>query len=143
MAQNIEFTLQRAVASRAVQNSELCQRIVATGAETFASLGFWDGATVPFEAPNVRYLYCVAKYPTEYSDLHLPTSFADSVYDGFSDHTIGIEAALVAVGRGARVIEKHFTLNKGLPGPDHVCSVTPEELADLARYGRLMEKVNA
>jgi sialic acid synthase SpsE len=129
------------IASRAAQNAELCRRILATGLETFVSLGFWEGKGVPFDAPNARYLYCVPKYPCEYKDLHLPASFADSVYSGFSDHTIGIEAALVAVGRGATIVEKHFTLNKGLPGPDHVCSATPEELAELSRYARLMEKM--
>ena len=76
-----------------------------------------------------------------YEDVALPRSFAESVYEGFSDHTIGIEAALVAVGRGARIIEKHFTLNKGLPGPDHICSATPDELAELSRLSRLMEKL--
>jgi len=96
---------------------------------------------VPYEAQNARYLYCVPKYPCEYADVHLPASFAGSPYHGFSDHTLGIEAALVAVARGARIIEKHFTLNKGLAGPDHVCSITPDELADLCRYARLMEKI--
>ena len=47
-----------------------------------------------------------------------------------------------AVGRGARIIEKHFTLNKGLPGPDHICSATPDEMAELSRLARLMEKIN-
>lgn len=129
------------IASRAVQNRELCDRILQTGQEAFVSLGFWDKAAPPFDAPQVRYLYCVPKYPCEYGDISLPARFADSVYDGFSDHTVGIEAALVAVGRGARVIEKHFTLNKGLAGPDHVCSATPEELELLCRYARLMEKL--
>ena len=129
------------IASRALQNDELCERILATGKEAFISLGFWNRPEVPFDVPQARYLYCVPKYPCEYSDIELPTAFADSVYDGFSDHTIGIEAALVAVGRGATVLEKHFTLNKGLPGPDHVCSATPQELADLCKYARLMEKV--
>tara|TARA_Y100001960_G_scaffold92733_1_gene99925 strand:+ start:66 stop:275 length:210 start_codon:yes stop_codon:yes gene_type:complete len=67
--------------------------------------------------------------------------FHNSNYSGFSDHSLGIEAALVAVGRGAMIIEKHFTLNKGLPGPDHICSATPEELGELCRLARLMEKV--
>ena len=130
------------IASRAVENDELCRRILATGREVFVSLGFWTGAAVPFTAPHARYLYCVPKYPCEYSDIALPVSFRDSVYDGFSDHTLGIETALVAVGRGARVIEKHVTLNKGLPGPDHVCSATPDELAALCHYARLMEKAS-
>ena len=129
------------IASRAAQDRELCERILATGLETFVSLGFWSGDRVPYDAPNARYLYCVPKYPCPYEDVALPRSFAESIYDGFSDHTIGIEAALVAVGRGARIIEKHFTLNKGLPGPDHVCSATPDELAELSRLARLMEKL--
>jgi N,N'-diacetyllegionaminate synthase len=129
------------IASRAAQDRDLCDRVLATGQETFVSLGFWSGDGVPYRQPNARYMYCVPKYPTPYEDVRLPTSFADSIYDGFSDHTIGIEAALVAVGRGARVIEKHFTLNKGLPGPDHICSATPAELAELSRLARLMEKL--
>jgi len=129
------------IASRSVENTELCRRVIATGQETFVSLGFWSGDTAPFDAANVRYLHCVPKYPCDLADVNLPKSFGDSIYDGFSDHTIGIEAALAAVGRGARIIEKHFTLNKGLPGPDHVCSATPEELAELSRLARLMEKV--
>ena len=123
------------------EEKDLCRAILATGKETFISLGFWTGPGVPYEAPNARYLYCVPKYPCEYADVHLPASFTGSRYHGFSDHTLGIEAALLAVARGARVIEKHFTLNKGLPGPDHVCSITPDELADLCRYARLMEKI--
>lgn len=129
------------IASRAVQNEELCRRIFATGQDAFVSLGFWDRRGVPYDAPNAKYLYCVPKYPAEYRDISLPRAFAESPYVGFSDHTVGIEASLVAIGRGARVIEKHFTLNKGLPGPDHVCSATPDELALLCRYARLMEKI--
>jgi sialic acid synthase SpsE len=129
------------IASRAVENLELCRRILATGQEAFVSLGFWNRPDVPFAAPNARYLYCVPKYPCDYDDIALPRSFADSVYAGFSDHTIGVEASLVAVGRGAQVIEKHFTLNKGLPGPDHVASATPDELAALCHFARLMEKI--
>jgi sialic acid synthase SpsE len=130
------------IASRTVQDAALCRRILATGKETFISLGMWDKRTAPFAAPNARYLYCVSKYPCEYRDIELPASFVGSIYQGFSDHTIGIESSLVAIARGATIIEKHFTLNKGLAGPDHVCSITPDELAELSRYGRLMEKVN-
>ncbi len=129
------------IASRAVENADLCKRILATDKETFISLGFWDKLVAPYQASNARYLYCVSKYPCEYRDIHLPASFDDSIYAGFSDHTIGIEASLVAIGRGARIIERHFTLNKGLAGPDHVCSVTPDELSALCQYGRSMEKV--
>jgi N-acetylneuraminate synthase/N,N'-diacetyllegionaminate synthase len=129
------------IASRVVGNRELCDRMLATGLETFVSLGFWSGDGPPFAAPNARYLYCVPQYPCPYEAVALPRAFPDTIYTGFSDHTIGIEASLVAAGRGARVIEKHFTLNKGLPGPDHICSATPDELAELSRLSRLMEKL--
>jgi sialic acid synthase SpsE len=129
------------IASRAAQDRELCDRILATGLETFVSLGFWTGEGVPYAQPNARYMHCVPKYPCPYEDLNLPRSFDGSRYQGFSDHTIGIEASLVAVGRGAGIIEKHFTLNKGLAGPDHICSATPEEMAELSRLARLMEKI--
>ena len=130
------------IASRAAQDRELCERILGTGQETFVSLGFWSGSGVPYDHVNARYLYCVPKYPCPYEDLALPASFTASHYDGFSDHTIGTEACLVAVGRGARILEKHFTLNKGLPGPDHICSATPDELAELSRLARLMAKIS-
>ena len=76
-----------------------------------------------------------------YLRVHLADLAADMTDAGVRATPEAIEAALVAVGRGARVIEKHFTLNKGLPGPDHICSATPDELSDLCRYARLMEKV--
>ena len=130
------------IASRTVQDTELCHRILATGKETFISLGAWHNKEgLPYLVANAHYLYCVMKYPCEYSDIRLPTSFRDSRYDGFSDHTIGLEASLVAIGRGAMVIEKHFTLSKGLEGPDHACSATPTELADLCRCAKLMQKI--
>jgi len=131
------------IASRSVENTELCQQILATGKDAFVSLGFWKGAGVPYAAKNAHYLHCVPKYPCSLEDVALPAAFAGKPYVGFSDHTIGIEAALVAVARGARVIEKHFTLNKGLAGPDHICSATPTELTDLCRYARQMERVIA
>ncbi|MBF0353706.1 MAG: N-acetylneuraminate synthase family protein [Alphaproteobacteria bacterium] len=129
------------IASRTVQERELCSKILATGKECFISLGLWTERHAPYQAANTSYLLCVTKYPCEYSDIPMPASFASSVYEGFSDHTLGIEASLVAIGRGATVIEKHFTLNKGLVGPDHICSMTPEELFALSRLGREMEKV--
>lgn len=128
------------IASRAVENTTLCKRIFATGKEAFISLGFWEEEKLPYAYEHARYLYCVAKYPAEYKDIKLPISFKATPYEGFSDHTIGIEASLVAVARGATIIEKHFTLNKGLVGPDHVCSATPEELTILCRQAREMEK---
>lgn len=131
------------IASRAVQDKELCQKIFKTKKEVFISLGFWDKKEVPYKYERAKYLYCVSKYPCPLEELKLPASFVNSIYQGFSDHTIGIAAALAAASRGATVIEKHFTLSKGLVGPDHVCSMTPEELKDLSRYARDIEKLLA
>lgn len=127
------------IASRSVQEKELCDKILKTGKETFISLGFRDEEGIPYKSDNARYLYCVPKYPCEYKDIKLPGYFPDSKYQGFSDHTIGIEASLTAVARGASIIEKHFTLDKGLEGPDHICSMTPDELKILSLYGRQIE----
>jgi N-acetylneuraminate synthase/N,N'-diacetyllegionaminate synthase len=122
---------------------DLAEKMVQTGKICYMSLGF-DALPLDPKYTNVQYLYCVAKYPTEKSELNLPATFGSySCYQGFSDHTLGIEASLVAVGRGAKIIEKHFTLDKSAKGFDHICSVTPVELADLVKYARLMEKVAA
>ena len=51
----------------------------------------------------------------------------DSPYDGYSDHSMGIETALLAISRGAKVIEKHITIDRSLEGPDHLASMEPEE----------------
>lgn len=130
------------IASRVSKlNRPLAEKMMATGKECLMSLGF---ASEPLAESlgNMRYLYCVSQYPTEYSSLQLPLDFGISNYFyGFSDHTLGIEASLVAVARGAKVIEKHFTLSKATPGFDHICSITPDELADLVKYSKLMQKV--
>lgn len=128
------------IASRVVEDKELCEAILATGKETFISLGFWEGEGVPYNTSNARYLYCVPKYPCPHSDIHMPRDFSDSIYQGVSDHTIGIETVLVAVSRGAKIVEKHFTLDKDSSGPDHICSMTPEELKILSLEATRIER---
>jgi sialic acid synthase SpsE len=99
------------------------------------ALGMWNDANFPkIEAPGgVDFLYCISKYPTALSDLHF-----DQVdfkrYAGFSDHTVGIEAPMIALARGASIIEKHFTLDKNMHGPDHSGSMTPSELTALNAF---------
>ena len=61
-------------------------------------------------------------------------------YGGFSDHTVGIHAAQIAMARGAKIIEKHFTLDKNMYGPDHACSMTPDELRALDAFRKDLEK---
>jgi len=120
------------IASRSIHDRELVQAIADTGKPVIASLGMWDGVEFPVIQTRgpVYYLYCVAKYPAEPAELKLG-SVDFGKYSGFSDHSVGITAALVAFSRGARIVEKHFTLDRSLYGPDHVCSMTPEELVRL------------
>ena len=81
---------------------------------------------------NMTVLHCTTEYPTPMNEVNLRamqsihTAFGVAV--GYSDHTPGIEVAIAAVAMGATVIEKHFTLDRNLPGPDHKASLEPEEL---------------
>jgi sialic acid synthase SpsE len=56
------------------------------------------------------------------------------VYAGFSDHTVGITASIAALARGAKVLEKHYTLDKAMSGPDHAGSMKPDELAEINAF---------
>jgi sialic acid synthase SpsE len=89
-------------------------------------------------------LHCISSYPTKISDTNLSTiPFLKKLFDtpiGFSDHTIGIEASLAAVSLGATIIEKHFTLDKKMDGPDQKLSLEPNELLDLTTKIREIEK---
>lgn len=92
---------------------------------------------------KVTLLHCTTQYPAPYGQLNLRAmqsleSFGCSRV-GYSDHSEGITAAVVAVALGAKVIEKHFTLDKTLPGPDHVASLSPDELSEMVKAIRLAE----
>ena len=123
------------VASRSVRDLGLMRRIAETGKPIVVSLGMWGetGWPVIQGAVSVDYLYCISKYPAPLTDLHL-SQVDFRRYAGFSDHSIGIAGALAAVSLGARIIEKHFTLDKSMHGPDHSGSMTPGELAALSAY---------
>ncbi len=88
-------------------------------------------------------LHCVSNYPANPADVNLRAmqtmAMAFGVPVGYSDHTPGIEVALAAVALGACVIEKHFTLDRSLPGPDHRASLEPDELMALVRGIRTVE----
>jgi len=88
-------------------------------------------------------LHCVSNYPADPADVNLRAmhtlATAFGVPAGYSDHTPGIEVAIAAVALGACVIEKHFTLDRSLPGPDHRASLEPDELTALVRGIRTVE----
>lgn len=93
---------------------------------------------------EITVLHCVSSYPTESHEVNLKkiAAIRDAfgVKVGFSDHTIGATAAVGAVVIGASVIEKHFTLDKNAPGPDHWFSVDADELKEYVRAIRFIEK---
>lgn len=94
---------------------------------------------------NITLLHCSTEYPASLENLNLKSiiflkkKFNISV--GYSDHSLGYEAAISAVSLGAEVIEKHFTLNKGYKGPDHKASLNPRELKEFVEKIRLTEKI--
>lgn len=129
------------IASRSVNDGALMAALAATGKPLLVSLGMWAGADFPkieASAP-VSFLYCISKYPTPLSDVRL-NGVDFSRYAGFSDHTIGVTAPCAAMARGARIIEKHITLDKAAYGPDHECSATLDELRRMVEFARDLEK---
>ena len=122
------------LASRSISDQDLINKVLKTNKTTFISLGMWDQKEFPeINNDNAKYLYCISKYPTELVDVKLK-QVDFSKYFGFSDHTIGITASCAALSRGARVIEKHFTLDREAFGPDHSCSMTPNQLLQLSTF---------
>jgi len=93
---------------------------------------------------NLILLHCRSSYPTKYEDMNLKSiiylrkKFKCKV--GLSDHSLGIQAAIISTALGASVIEKHFTLNKAYKGPDHTSSINPIELKNLIKKIRETEK---
>jgi N-acetylneuraminate synthase len=89
--------------------------------------------------------HCTTNYPASIDSLNLKAISAlqklFNVPIGFSDHSLGIEAPKLAVALGAKAIEKHFTLNKNLAGPDHKASVEPEELREMVNEIRITERM--
>lgn len=94
---------------------------------------------------KVVILHCTSEYPVPFHDVNL--NAMDDIKEtfqldiGFSDHTVGIVAPIAAVAKGAKAVEKHFTLDKTLPGPDHKASLEPNELKDMIDSIRIVEQV--
>lgn len=94
---------------------------------------------------DISVLHCTTEYPTPYEALNLNVistlkkEFPD-LKIGYSDHSIGYEVPIAAAALGAEIIEKHFTLDNNMPGPDHKASATPEILGNLVKGVRIVEK---
>ena len=94
---------------------------------------------------NITVLHCNTEYPTPFEDVNLRAMLTirnafPGISVGYSDHTNGIEVPIAAVAMGATIIEKHFTLNRNLPGPDHRASLEPHELTAMISCIRNIEK---
>ena len=119
--------------------------ILSTG---MARLGEIEAALEVLEASGtprkrVTVLHCNTEYPTPMANVNLKAMLAIrdalGVQVGYSDHTLGIEVPIAAVAMGATVIEKHFTLDRNLPGPDHRASLEPDELKAMVQAIRNIE----
>jgi N,N'-diacetyllegionaminate synthase len=142
------------VPSGEITNLPYLERIASYNKPIILSTGMADlqeirEAVAVLENQGVRresltILHCNTEYPTPMEDVNLLAmrTIKDElgVFVGYSDHTLGIEVPIAAVALGARVIEKHFTINRGMPGPDHAASLEPEELEAMVIAIRNIEK---
>ena len=119
------------------------QVVISTGMSTYGDIEAALDVLYENNAKDVIVLHCNTEYPTPMNDVNLKAmksiETAFNVKVGYSDHTIGIEIPTAAVALGASVIEKHFTLDKTMDGPDHKASLNPTELADMVTAIRNVE----
>lgn len=138
------------IGSGEMMNTPLLERIIETGRPMIISTGMSEISeihdTVAYlKSKRVKFVLmnCTSLYPTPYESVnlniipYLKTMFRVPI--GHSDHTIGIHTSIAAVAMGAKVIEKHFTLDKTQPGPDQIVSIEPQELKIMVKQIRDIE----
>jgi N,N'-diacetyllegionaminate synthase len=123
---------------------------MATMDEVHTAVGWiaarWKARKLPAPGPsNLTLMHCTSAYPAPAAALNLRAiaamAQATGLPVGYSDHSEGIEAAMAAVALGATAIEKHLTLDKDLPGPDHRASADPDEFAAMVKGIRIVEQM--
>lgn len=118
--------------------------ILSTGMSTLSDVDISINALKSGGAKDIIVLHCTTNYPCAYEDVNLKAMLtlrdAFHLSVGYSDHTIGREAAVSAVALGASIIEKHFTLDCNMEGPDHTASMEPYDFAELVHAIRIVEK---
>ncbi|SHF38849.1 N-acetylneuraminate synthase [Bacteroides faecichinchillae] len=117
--------------------------ILSTGMSTLAQVAIAYDTLLEYGAPSVVLLHCTSNYPCPMDEVNLKAMNALRVFGcsvGYSDHTEGIEVPIAAVAMGAEIIEKHFTLDKMMDGPDHKASLDPIELKQMVCSIRNIEK---
>ena len=142
------------IPSGEVTNYPFLKRVAAYNEKTILSTGMCDMEDVRaavdalykngLSRENLILLHCNTEYPTPFEDVNLKAMDAlrkeFGVEVGYSDHTKGIEVPIAAVALGATVIEKHFTLDRNMEGPDHKASLEPDELKAMVSAVRNIEK---
>ncbi len=117
--------------------------ILSTGMSSLADVDISLSALRDGGAEDITLLHCTTNYPCPFDEVNLKAmiTLRDAFHlpVGYSDHTVGVEVSVSAVALGARVIEKHFTLDRNMEGPDHVASTEPEEFKSLVRQIRNIE----
>jgi sialic acid synthase SpsE len=134
------------IASRTlVKEPILTRQIIDSGLTTFVSLGQWNEDQVPHSDSNVYYFNCKSKYPTSILDIKQTSyrPYRQEKIVGLSDHSYGIANCLHHISHGAEFIEKHFTLSKASPGPDHIGSMDLAELRLLRELGDQISLVSS
>ena len=118
--------------------------ILSTGMSTLADVEKAYNTLMENGAKEVALLHCTTNYPCPYNEVNLQAmqtlKAAFKCQVGYSDHTMGIEVPIAAVAMGAEIIEKHFTLDKNMEGPDHKASLEPQELKQMVISIRNIEK---
>lgn len=118
--------------------------ILSTGMSTLGEIEDAINTIYSEKNRNIILLHCTSNYPSIYENANLKAMLtlkqAFQVPVGYSDHSLGITVPIAAVSLGACVIEKHFTLDKNLPGPDHKASLEPHEFKEMVRSIRIAEE---
>lgn len=117
--------------------------ILSTGMSTLAQVAIAYDTLLKAGAPTVSLLHCTTNYPCPYDEVNLRAmqtlKDAFKCQVGYSDHTMGTEIPVAAVAMGAEIIEKHFTLDRTMEGPDHKASLEPAELKMMVEQIRHIE----
>lgn len=118
--------------------------IISTGMATLAEIDEAVSAIIETGNKQILLMQCISEYPAPIEDVNLRAMLCMrdifNISVGYSDHSQSLTPAIVATGLGASVIERHFTIDKGLSGPDHACSSDPKEFSLLIRQIREAEK---
>lgn len=140
------------IPSGEITNLPYLEAIAGTGRKIILSTGMSNIKEIrdaidileQYNVPEIILLHCNTQYPTPYEHVNLKAMETIKKETGktvgYSDHTLGIEVPIAAVAMGAKVIEKHFTLDKSMEGPDHKASLSPLELREMVMAVRNIER---